>query len=164
MDDALLRGTFEIEPPDLGDQEAVRCGILQCLISVVGRDPEFAQPRDWYTAVVYFIRGVLGQRMANTRRRVHETRQKRVYYLSVEYLPGRILPKVLTDLGIESTVRGALNEIGISLETLVNLEPDTALGYGGLGSLAACLLDSLATQDYAGFCYGIRYEFGMFSQ
>src|SRR6478672_8657254 len=89
MDDVLLRGTLEIEPPDLNDQEAVRCGILQSLISVVGRDPEFALPRDWYTAVVYFIRGVLGQRMASTRRRIHETRQKRVYYLSVEYLPGR---------------------------------------------------------------------------
>ncbi len=164
MDDALLRGSFEIEPPDLNDQEAVRCGILQSLISVVGRDPEFAEPRDWYTAVVYFLRGVLGQRMAQTRRRVHGTHQKRVYYLSVEYLPGRILPKVLTDMGIAPTVRGALQDIGISLDTLVNLEPDTALGNGGLGRLAACLLDSLATQDYAGFGYGIRYEFGMFTQ
>ena len=164
MDDASLRGSFEIDPPDLHDAEAVRCGILQSLISVVGRDPESAQPRDWYTAVVYFLRGVLGQRMAHTRRRVHDTRQKRVYYLSVEYLPGRILPKVMTDLGIEPTMREALQALGIPLETLVNVEPDTALGNGGLGRLAACLLDSLATQDYAGFGYGIRYEFGMFTQ
>jgi len=161
MDDGLTSGPTAIQLPDLTDPVAIRNGILQALVMVVGRDPEHAQPRDWYFAVVYFLRGILGQRLAVTRHRMHE---RRVYYLSLEYLPGQMLPKILMDLDIVEPVREAMARLGLNLETICAVEGDTALGNGGLGRLAACLFDALATHVYPGFGYGIRYEFGMFTQ
>lgn len=149
---------------DITDPAAVRLGIIHCLTTIVGRDPAFAVSRDWYEAVAYLVRSVLGQKLVRSGRELHESGNKRVYYLSVEYLPGRFLPKTLMDLGITEVVEEALASLGLSLEDLMSNEVDTALGNGGLGRLAACFLDSLATHDYPGFGYGIHYEFGMFSQ
>src|SRR5262249_19050125 len=84
--------------------------------------------------------------------------------LSVEYLPGKFLPKSLADLGIRDVVEQALADLGLSLDDIASYEVETALGNGGLGRLAACFLDSLATHSYPGFGYGIRYQVGMFSQ
>src|SRR5438067_8406906 len=112
MDDVVARSVaLNLDPVDLNDAKAVSTRIVQTLIAVIGRDPGYAQPRDWYTAVVYFLRGILGQRMARMRRRAHETQVKRVYYLSLEYLPGRMLPKALTDLGLEPVMRQALGAL-----------------------------------------------------
>src|SRR5947208_3157206 len=89
MDDAPSHALADdIEETEFTDACAIRDGIVQALITIVGRDPEHALPRDWYYAIVYFLRGILGQRMAVTRRRMHE---RRVYYLSLEYLPGQLL-------------------------------------------------------------------------
>jgi starch phosphorylase len=164
MDDAAFSSELEIEFPDITNPVSLQRAIVHTMVSIVGRDPEYAESRDWYIAVVYFLRGILGQHMARTRRRAHASNAKRVYYLSVEYLPGRMLPKVLTDFGILDVMQDALQALGIPLDKLVALEADTALGNGGLGRLAACLLDSLASHGYPGFGYGIRYEFGMFRQ
>jgi starch phosphorylase len=152
----------DLSQPD--DPEHIKRQIIHTLVTIVGRDPRYAQPRDWYTAIVYFLRAILGHRMADVRRRSHEQRVKRLYYLSLEYLPGRLLSKVLVDLNIKEPMREALAALNMNLDEICALEPDTALGNGGLGRLAACLMDALATHNYPGFGYGIRYEFGMFSQ
>jgi starch phosphorylase len=161
MDDAPAYVLADPSAPDFNEPRAIRHGIVQSLITAVGRNPEHAQPRDWYFAVVFFLRGILGQRMADTRRVMQ---QRRVYYLSLEYLPGQILPKVLIDLGLVDAMRDALTELNVDFDLICSLEVDAALGNGGLGRLAACILDSLATHVYPGFGYGIRYEFGMFTQ
>jgi starch phosphorylase len=160
----LSRHPGDHYPLDLRDPGALKRGILQTLTTVVGRDPLYASGRDWYYALAYLLRGVLGQKQAMVGRQCHESGGKRLYYLSLEYLPGKFLPKVLSDLGIEQQVADALKDLGQSLEEVSKFEVDTALGNGGLGRLAACFLDSLATHNYPGFGYGIRYEFGMFSQ
>ena len=89
---------------------------------------------------------------------------RRVYYLSVEYLMGRMLSKTLLDLGVMESARKALESFGMELDQICQEEVDPALGNGGLGRLAACFLDSLVTHQYPGFGYGIRYEFGLFQQ
>ena len=134
------------------------------LVHVVGRDPDFATERDWYYALSYLLRGILGERLMATSRRQHETDAKRVYYLSMEYLIGRQLEKSLLDLRIDDVAAKALSGAGIDLNKVINCEADAALGNGGLGRLAACFLDSLATHAYPGYGYGIRYEFGLFNQ
>jgi len=89
---------------------------------------------------------------------------KRLYYLSMEFLIGRMLSNAALNLGIEEPVRGGLQAFGQELEKVAEMETDAALGNGGLGRLAACFLDSMATLDIPGMGYGIRYEYGMFNQ
>jgi len=149
---------------DLTDVPSVKQNLLHTLTTVVGRNPVFAESRDWYAALTYLLRGFLGQRLADVGAHLHDLRTKRVYYLSVEYLPGRLLLKTLVNLGARQIVDQALRELGQSLDEIFSFESDTALGNGGLGRLAACFLDSLATHNYPGFGYGIRYEYGMFTQ
>jgi glycogen phosphorylase len=102
--------------------------------------------------------------MRESERRYREQDAKRLYYLSMEFLMGRSLGNNLTNLGLYDQARGVLSELGEDVEELQSLEPDAALGNGGLGRLAACFLDSLATLDLPGFGYGINYEFGLFRQ
>ncbi|HVR39209.1 MAG TPA: glycogen/starch/alpha-glucan phosphorylase [Thermoanaerobaculia bacterium] len=102
--------------------------------------------------------------MRESERRYREQDAKRLYYLSMEFLMGRTLGNNLTNLGLLDEARTALSELGADLDELQELEPDAALGNGGLGRLAACFLDSLATMDLPGFGYGINYEFGLFKQ
>jgi starch phosphorylase len=149
---------------DIQDPEAVQRELVLSLVTMVGRDPVLANDRDWYSALAFFLRGVLSHNLAETTRRIHESGNKRIYYLSLEYLPGKWLPKVLMDLGIKDVIDKALANLGLSLERLSRHESDMALGNGGLGRLASCFLDALATHNYPGFGYGIRYEFGLFSQ
>ena len=102
--------------------------------------------------------------MRDSERRYREQDAKRVYYLSMEFLMGRALSNNLTNLGLYDEAKAIVSELGEDLEELQHLEPDAALGNGGLGRLAACFLDSMATLDYPGFGYGINYEFGLFKQ
>ena len=102
--------------------------------------------------------------MRESERRYREQDAKRLYYLSMEFLMGRALGNNLTNLGLYDEARSVVSELGDDLEELQSLEPDAALGNGGLGRLAACFLDSLATLDLPGFGYGINYEFGLFRQ
>jgi glycogen phosphorylase len=120
--------------------------------------------RDWYRAVALAVRDMLVEKMLATRARFDRANSKKLYYLSLEFLIGRSLENNLFNLDILDICRDLLIENGIDLQTLFDEEPDAALGNGGLGRLAACFLDSLATLDLPGYAYGINYEFGLFKQ
>jgi starch phosphorylase len=120
--------------------------------------------RDWYHVTALAVRDMLVERMVATRARFERSGAKKLYYLSLEYLIGRSLESNLFNLGVIETCREVLGENGIDLELLFDEEADAGLGNGGLGRLAACFLDSLATLDLPGYAYGINYEFGLFRQ
>ena len=119
---------------------------------------------DWYRATALVVRDMLVEKMLATRLRFDRNNAKKLYYLSLEFLIGRSLENNLFNLGIIDTCRDFLAENGIELQILFDEEPDAALGNGGLGRLAACFLDSLATLDLPGYAYGINYEYGLFRQ
>ncbi|HLW71313.1 MAG TPA: glycogen/starch/alpha-glucan phosphorylase [Candidatus Binataceae bacterium] len=119
---------------------------------------------DWYRATAFAVRDLLVDRMLATRTRVERQNPKRLYYLSVEFLIGRSLENSLHSLGVVESCRAILAQHGVDLQALFDEEPDAALGNGGLGRLAACFLDSIATLDMPGYGYGINYEFGLFRQ
>ncbi|WP_018873628.1 glycogen/starch/alpha-glucan phosphorylase [Thioalkalivibrio sp. ALJ16] len=146
------------------DVEGLRQSIRDAMVRVVGEDPKQATQRDWLEALSFAIRERMVERRLLTRRQFAEEDVKRVYYLSMEYLIGRMLEANLRNMGILDEARQALADLGQDLDTILDLEDDAALGNGGLGRLAACILESLATQGYPGYGYGIRYEFGMFRQ
>jgi starch phosphorylase len=146
------------------DVDSLRRSITQHLLYSVGKDPVSASARDWLNAVSVTVRDRLVDRWMDTTRRHYRQNVKRVYYLSLEFLPGRTLANALIALGLYETCHGALREVGQDLDVIAELESDPALGNGGLGRLAACFMDSLATLDLPGFGYGIRYEYGMFAQ
>ena len=148
----------------LQDVGSFKRRLLDYMVHIVGKDPSFASERDWYYALAYLVRGILAERLMRTARAQHENDVKRVYYLSMEYLIGRGLRKRLLDLGVGDAAREALNGLGVDLDAVAACETDAALGNGGLGRLAACYLDSLATHGYPGYGYGIRYDFGIFTQ
>ena len=143
----------------------VRDVLLDRLVRVLGRDPERAGPRDVYEALANAVREELSARWVATQRRVARAHVKRVCYLSVEFLPGRALINALTSLDGEllEATRAAVQDLGFDLETIAAEEPDPGLGNGGLGRLAACFLDSLATLQYPAIGYGIRYDYGIFT-
>ncbi len=151
-------------PAQTCDSATLRKSIRNALVRVVGKDPEMATPRDWLHAVSFAIRERIIERRVSTRRQFAEEEVKRVYYLSMEYLIGRMLEANLRNMGILDVTREALGDLGVDFEDIARLEEDAALGNGGLGRLAACILESMATQGYPGYGYGIRYEYGMFQQ
>ena len=128
------------------------------------RDIENATSFDRFIALSLAVRDRLVQRWSQTQRTYYEQGVKRAYYLSAEFLLGRALQSNLQALGIEEEYREVLRELGIDLEEVMEFEPDAGLGNGGLGRLAACLLESMATLGLPGYGYGIRYEFGIFEQ
>jgi len=130
----------------------------------LGKRWEEASPRDLLVAVALACRELVVDRMFDTERRHRDADAKRVYYLSVEFLIGRSLESTLQNLGILEAVAGALAGRGVDWDAVVEAEPDAALGNGGLGRLAACYLDSLASLDMPGFGYGINYDYGLFRQ
>lgn len=129
-----------------------------------GQGAYTASKNDIYNALVYTIRDVLVENFRKTIHTYVDKLPKFVYYLSAEYLPGKQITQNLLYTQTESMVRQALNELGYDLDELIQLEPEPALGNGGLGRLAACFMDSLATLDIPSVSYGIQYEFGIFSQ
>jgi starch phosphorylase len=155
----------EFQPEPVGtDRESLKRSIANRLLYTVGKDPHAAHPRDWLTALSHVVRDRLVERWMATTRAQYQQDVKRVYYFSLEYLVGRALTNGLLALGVYEDCRAALAEMGIELSRLEALEEDAALGNGGLGRLAACFLDSMATLGLPGFGYGIRYDYGMFAQ
>jgi starch phosphorylase len=144
--------------------ESFRRSLANRLIYSVGKDPITATVRDWYNTAVYAVRERLIERWMETMRSYYRADAKRVYYLSMEFLTGRWLTNSLLNLGIYEECRQALADLDLNLDHVRELEPDPALGNGGLGRLAACFLDSMATLSLPGYGYGIRYEYGMFTQ
>jgi glycogen phosphorylase len=144
--------------------EALRRSISNRLMYGVGKDAVTARPQDWLHAAALAVRDRLVQRWMVTTRRQYDQDVKRVYYLSMEFLIGRTFSNALLALGIYDQMKEALADVGVDMESILDLEPDAALGNGGLGRLAACFLDSMATLGIPGFGYGIRYDYGMFRQ
>ncbi|MFH1021308.1 MAG: glycogen/starch/alpha-glucan phosphorylase [Pseudomonadota bacterium] len=134
------------------------------ILSFLGRDPQRAGSRDVYKALAYTIRDFLIERWISTQKGYYAKDKKRVYYLSLEFLIGRSLGNSLINLGFYDEMAGVLQEMGYDLEEIREEEDDAALGNGGLGRLAACFLDSLATLGVPAYGYGIRYEYGLFYQ
>ena len=146
------------------DVPSLKRAIANQLIYRVGKDPVAAQPADWLNATALAVRDRLVERWMKTTRAQYDQDAKRVYYLSMEFLIGRSFTNALLALEIDGEVRQALTELGVDVDQVAELEHDAALGNGGLGRLAACFLDAMATLGIAGFGYGIRYDYGMFRQ
>ena len=144
----------------------LHAALLDRLTRTLGKNPESATPRDLYDALSLAVREELTLRWLATQRRVANARVKRVCYFSVEYLPGRTLINALSSLDgdLVHEARTVLRSMGHELEDIAAQEVDPGLGNGGLGRLAACFLDSLATLHYPAVGYGIRYDYGIFTQ
>ncbi len=144
--------------------EALTAEILERLTYTVGKDPMVARPNDWLIATIYAVRDrVIDSWMESTRKTWRQS-QKRVYYFSMEFLIGRLMRDAVSNIGLMDQVRAALRSLNVDLDVLAELEPDAALGNGGLGRLAACFMESMATVDIPAYGYGIRYANGMFRQ
>jgi starch phosphorylase len=146
------------------DPESLRAAILERLWYGVGRDPVHAVTKDWYLALASVVRDHVVDRWMPSIRRTREERRKRVYYLSMEFLVGRLLADALANLDLTEAARQALAGLGQNLDEVIAQEPDAALGNGGLGRLAACFLDSMSNLEIPAYGYGIRYEHGLFRQ
>jgi len=166
-----------MSPRDLQAEEArsedIRTGLsvaafkrafLDNLFCVQGRFPAVATRNDQYMALAYTVRDRLLQRWLKTGETYLREKSRTVCYLSAEFLLGPHLGNNLINLGVETEVRQAMSELGIDLDDLLEQEEEPGLGNGGLGRLAACFLDSLATLEIPSIGYGIRYEFGIFDQ
>jgi starch phosphorylase len=143
---------------------SMKNSILYHLRFSLAHDPVTATTRDWWLATSKAVHERIIDRMIATQAVHHDEDVKRVYYLSLEFLMGRLFSNSLYSSGLYKETEAALVELGLSLDDLRGEEYDMALGNGGLGRLAACFLDSLATLDYPAIGYGIHYEFGLFRQ
>ncbi|NUY02498.1 glycogen/starch/alpha-glucan phosphorylase [Paraburkholderia youngii] len=143
---------------------ALRRGVLDNLLCLLGRYPAIASPHDWYMALAYSVRDRMLARWAASVRTYAVSDARVACYLSAEFLIGPQLGNNLANLDIEANAREALASLGVDLDTLLEIEEEPGLGNGGLGRLAACYLDSLATLEIPAIGYGIRYEFGIFDQ
>jgi len=148
---------------DLSAQE-LRARIEQHLTYTLGKDKSHASLYDWRMAVSYSVRDIIITPWFAATRKTYEEQGKRVYYLSLEFLIGRILGDAMMNLGLFDTVNDVLKDEGIALADVIEDEPDAALGNGGLGRLAACFLESMSTLACPAYGYGIRYEHGLFRQ
>ena len=146
------------------DRRSFRRSLANRLLYSIGKDPITATTRDWFQATAYAVRERLIERWMETMRSYYRSDAKRVYYLSLEFLTGRLLSNSLLNMGFYDECREALSDLELQYDTISESEADAGLGNGGLGRLAACFLDSMATLSLPGYGYGIRYEFGMFRQ
>ena len=142
----------------------LRRSIMHHFTYALGKDAGQATVYDWRMALSLALRDAVVDPWLASTRRAYLQRRKRVYYLSMEFLVGRLIEDAVINLGLEDLARQALYALGQDYEALVTDEPDAALGNGGLGRLAACFLDSLSTLGIPAFGYGIRYEHGLFRQ
>ena len=150
--------------PSTAKAEQLEARIVDVLRHRVGKDERAAKPHDWFTAAALALRDEVIDLWMDTTRRTHAAGGKRVYYLSLEFLIGRLLRDAISNLGMGREMEQALRAQGLDLAALFELEPDAALGNGGLGRLAACFMESLASLDIPAYGYGIRYVNGMFRQ
>jgi len=156
---------FHYDKPG-NDSDSLKRSLSNRLIFSMGKDPITATHRDWFHTTAYSVRERLIERWMETMRSYYESDAKRVYYLSMEFLIGRLLANSLLNMGFYEECKEALAdlELDVDLDRIRELEQDAGLGNGGLGRLAACFLDSMATLSLPGYGYGIRYAYGMFNQ
>jgi glycogen phosphorylase len=144
--------------------DQIRLGFLNNLEYNLAKDKFSTTPYDEFLSLSYTVRERLIERWITTRQQYHNHNVKRVYYLSMEFLMGRLLSNNILNLGLGDACDKAMKDLGIDIEDLIDQECDAGLGNGGLGRLAACFLDSMATLELPTVGYGIRYEFGIFNQ
>jgi len=154
----------EVNPVTTDEKEILKQEILSNLVHHQAHTPESATRGDWWRAMCIAVRSRMLERASVVHTAHTDQNVRRVYYLSLEYLMGRLLENNLVNLGLLDDCRDAIKELGQSFEDLVDAGTDLGLGNGGLGRLAACFLDSLATLDLPAVGYGINYEFGLFRQ
>jgi starch phosphorylase len=138
--------------------------LLDHLVYSFAKDKFSATPRDKFNAVVLSVRENLVESWMNTQQQYYYKDVKRVYYLSLEFLLGRLLRSYIINLSLPEDYSKAVDVLGMTYEEILEHEWDAGLGNGGLGRLAACFLDSLASLGYPAYGYGIRYEYGIFMQ
>jgi len=146
------------------DVEGIGLSFLNHLHYTRAKDEYSATDYDRYLALSYTIRDRIVERWSKTQQTYYNIDAKRVYYLSLEFLLGKLILNNIVNLGIMDEVKYVIKKLGYDFDKLVELEPDAGLGNGGLGRLAACFLDSMATLEIPGYGYGLRYEFGIFNQ
>jgi len=144
--------------------ETLKRALADNLYYVQGKAEHFATPHDYYMALAHTVRDRMLHRRIKTAVTYHKEDPKTVYYLSAEFLIGRLLTNNLINIGLYEQIHQTLKEVGLDLDELMEREDDPGLGNGGLGRLAACFLDSLATLEIPALGYGIRYEYGIFKQ
>jgi starch phosphorylase len=146
------------------DEKSIECSMADHMEYTQAKEKFTAKDFDFYKSLAYTIKDFMMERMNDTHHQYYFHNVKRVYYLSLEYLMGRTLGNSLINLRIYQLVQKVLDDIGLDLDELMNFEPDAGLGNGGLGRLAACFLDSMATMGIPSIGYGIRYDYGIFHQ
>ena len=151
-------------PASEADLEAFKASVLAKLTLAIGKDGAAATPRDWFVATALALRDRVIHRWLAVNRLSHAEGRKRVYYLSLEFLIGRLFADVVENLRMTEIVKAALGDLGVDLDKMRRAEPDAALGNGGLGRLAACLMESMASLGIPARGYGIRYDHGLFRQ
>ena len=144
--------------------ENLKGAVLAKLAYAVGKTKNEASQRDWFLATALAVRDRIVQGWQRSYDETNSGGTKRVYYMSLEFLIGRLMFDALNNLGLTAAMRDALGELGVDLDALREIEPDAALGNGGLGRLAACFMESMATLAVPSYGYGIRYENGLFRQ
>ena len=162
----MNRAVNQISPPEprAASAEALAVEIVDRLTYRVGKDPKVATADDWLEAAILVTRDrAVDHWMASTRD-TYDRDVKRVYYLSLEFLIGRLLRDAVSNLGLLEPMREALRSLGIDFDLIAGMEADAALGNGGLGRLAACFMESMATVGVPAYGYGIRYRHGLFRQ
>src|SRR5688572_21052313 len=152
------------EPATDAEIEDFKARVLAKLALAVGKDGDAATPRDWFVATALALRDRIIHRWLAVNRASHAEGRKHVYYLSLEFLIGRLFADVVENLRMTELVRAALGDLGVDLDKMRRAEPDAALGNGGLGRLAACLMESMASVGVPACGYGIRYDHGLFRQ
>jgi starch phosphorylase len=161
LEDGQLRAAAPVDEAEFAD---IKSAVLAKLTLAVGKDPSSATDRDWFVAAALAARDRIIHRWLAADRASHGKGRKRVYYLSLEFLIGRLFADVLGNLGLTDVFDAALGDLGVDLNRMRTAEPDAALGNGGLGRLAACFMESMATLGIPTFGYGIRYDHGLFRQ
>jgi starch phosphorylase len=146
------------------DRSAIERSFASHVEYTIAKDEYSVTPRDFYRAIALSIRDRIADRWNKTQQKTFRAAERRVYYLSLEYLIGRLLDDSMLNLGITGEARAAMDDLGIDLGEIAQYEDDAGLGNGGLGRLAACFLDSMATLGIPSVGYGIRYEYGIFRQ
>jgi len=160
MNENSQRGLLPVE----GTLKDLKKDILRHIEFTIGNDPYHADRFSCFLGLAHSIRDRLIQRWINTQRSLHETLSKRVYFLSLEFLPGRFLKNYLISLDMVEEARQTIEDLGYDLDELEEEEWDAGLGNGGLGRLASCYMDSIACRNLPGHGYGIRYDYGIFHQ
>ncbi|MET0372128.1 MAG: glycogen/starch/alpha-glucan phosphorylase [Sphingobium sp.] len=158
------QATLPKPAPRQFDPQTLAHEIVERLTYRIGKNAAAAQPHDWLHAVILSIRDRVIDAWITSTEKTYEEQGRRVYYLSLEFLIGRLMRDAASNMEMLDDLQAALDSLGVELDLIAALEPDAALGNGGLGRLAACFMESMATVDVPAYGYGIRYVNGMFRQ